>query len=69
MDFKVEKNIPIPPRSRTGLADCLRAMEIGDSFLVPDSNRVIARNTALRVGIKITTRADGSGMVRVWRTD
>ena len=34
MEFKIEKNIPIPDgnRSRTGYFDSLGKMEVGDSF-------------------------------------
>ncbi len=65
-EFKIEKCIPIPERSR-GLTAALRGMEIGDSFLW--SGRSIPGSTlALLKPMKFATRAVEAGRYRIWRT-
>lgn len=33
---KIEKGVPVPPhRNRTGMADLLRSMSVGDSIFIP----------------------------------
>lgn len=62
--YKVDKNIPLPKRSRFGF---ITEMAQGDSFVVAEeSEKVGAVNYARRYGIKITTRKVDEGF-RIWR--
>jgi hypothetical protein len=77
--YQIEKNIPIPKRStgvgERGMSFCdfLRNLEVNDSFIIPkndETKRPIYRAvhaTAHRVGIKVSTRVQTDGSVRVWR--
>ena len=75
-DFKIEKNVPIPPRSggRNGSKYPFRKMQVGDSTFVEGKPSKIA--SALQAASKalpkvsFTSRAtteDGKDGVRVWR--
>lgn len=76
MSFVIEKNIPIPTtdgRTKSGLAAVLRAMEVGDSILVPPENAVSARRMAYVANKKTDKRfvsrpMDGRAL-RIWRVD
>lgn len=63
----INKNVPIPP-IRTGLTHTLRAMDVGDSFVVPVKKRVNVVAVARQADITIITRAEGQKLVRVWKT-
>lgn len=76
--MKIEKNIPIPPvQSSKGEGYPFRAMEIGDSFMVPLKDKTArelqqrmarkANYVSARYTMKFTTRVVEGG-VRVWRT-
>lgn len=71
MDINIEKNVPLPSRSRggVGLTSVMKKMEIGDSIVIPKERRNVAASTARFAGIKIATRAEEPGGVRVWRTE
>lgn len=67
--MKIEKNIPVPAASMT---ETFRQMEVGDSIFLENANQKDkrvngSRNLARRVGIKISSRQEGTG-VRIWRT-
>ena len=75
-DFKIEKNIPIPPRAggRNGSKYPFRKLEVGDSTFVEGKPSKIA--SALQAAAKkmpkgsFTSRAvteDGKDGLRVWR--
>ena len=70
MDYKIERNIPIPPR-RYGKNDkylFLLQMEIGDSVLAETRQLATAMSGRLKgAGYKFATRKVEGG-VRVWRT-
>jgi hypothetical protein len=69
MNVTIEKNIPIPARSRRGgLAEVVRQMQVGDSIVIPVAQRNGMGPLALRLGIKVATRKEAVGQVRVWRT-
>jgi len=71
MDIKIEKGIPCPERRAGGRLYPWDAMEVGDSFLIPDCERKRQFglcSCAKRFGIKITTRRIGND-VRVWRLE
>lgn len=68
--YKIERGIPIPPKGgeRTGLTATLRALDVGDSFLIAnEKERLRALHFASRAGVKIATRKVEGG-IRVWRT-
>lgn len=66
--IKIEENVPLPVRHQIGVTATLAKMKIGDSILVPLAARNGISGLAMRVQIKVTTRKEGSGHVRVWRT-
>lgn len=68
--FTIEKEIPIPSRGRGQTAeirDTLKAMNVGDSFVIPESDkgRNDVRAIAKTMGLLITTRKVPEGR-RVW---
>jgi len=73
MKFKVEKNIPLPGRAGRMPKYPWKALEVGDSFLVPSEEvpksgqGTISNcaNAALGAGNFRTAKVDGG--VRVWR--
>ena len=69
MELKTDTNIPPPPpRRRTGVTAALRAMEIGDSLLLPILTWQ-ANSYAYRVLGKGNFRARKEhGGTRIWRT-
>lgn len=72
--FKIEKNVPLPNpgRNETGVTSALRAMSVGDSFVI-DKPAVNARvglfALAGRAGVSIATRTQPDGSLRVWRVE
>lgn len=69
MDIKIESGIQIPTRGNPdGFAAKLRSMKVGDSFLFPKEKRNSLAARARGAGVKLVTRKDGEGTVRVWRT-
>lgn len=69
MQYKIEKGIPIPNKSKTGLRGVLRELKVGDSFLGEPKDRVNAYISAKTIGITIQTsiKDQPSGKIRVWR--
>jgi len=74
MSITVDKGVPIP-NFRTAPRKSKypwRDLEVGDSFLVPDTTSERfgpqAREAGLRLGRKFTVRKVEEG-VRVWRTE
>lgn len=64
--MKISKNIPIPI-SRFDYEAILQKLEIGDSFLMPETaNRTSPFVTARRLGITVTVRQEGK-RYRCWR--
>jgi hypothetical protein len=62
--YKVEKNVPLPNRSRFAF---MLEMKEGDSFVVSDAHeKTGATNFARRYNITITTRKIDDGF-RIWR--
>jgi hypothetical protein len=70
--FVIEKNVSIPKQGKrnVGLTDTLRALEVGDSFVINTkaTTRVQAYTAAKRIGITIRTRTTDDDKVRVWRS-
>lgn len=71
--FQIEKDIPIPKQGKrnVGLTDTMRALEIGDSFVITTkaTSRVQVYTAATRLGITVRTRATDEDKLRVWRID
>jgi len=70
----IESGIKCPPRTQQteGISRTLRTLKVGQSFRLPDkSSKFTVYSSAVRIGIKITTRKvnekDWNG-TRVWRT-
>ena len=76
MAFTIEKNVPLR-KGRVGngrpsiYRDAIKALKVGDSFLVPKMRTMSVVATVSRwgliLGVELTCRTEGTG-VRVWRT-
>ena len=72
--FKIEKNVPIPPRRGRRSKYPVANLKPGESFLVPNGTFKKAQSVvstlyaaAKRNGVKVSVRVMDEG-VRVWRT-
>ncbi len=65
-EYVIEKGVPMPNNKTTALSQALRAMEIGDSFLIINRNFNLAMYQR-KIGIKLTQRKTDGGY-RIWRT-
>jgi len=67
--FKIEKNIPIPPKNLNGVwRDMIMAMKIGDSFMVStQGNRDAALTHVKKYNRRVTTRKLPGIGYRIWR--
>ncbi len=71
LNITVEKDIPMPPKSMSGRASKYPwdDMEVGDSFLVAESNSApVPPSRLTEQGKKFSSRAVKKGF-RVWRTE
>ena len=66
MEFKVEKNIPIPLKYTTGITGTMRKLKVGDSFICQSQSGAFYP-AAKKLKIKITVRNEGNGNFRIWR--
>jgi hypothetical protein len=65
-EFKIEKDIPIPPRGGRGLAAALRKMKVGDSVELPISTQSASNCVRQLFGPgHVTIRKTDKGC-RVW---
>jgi hypothetical protein len=65
----IDKNIPIPDRAPRGyFTNTLRAMEIGDSVVIPSVRLFSFRCVAYQMGCKISARELRPGEHRIWLT-
>jgi len=66
----IDKGVPLPPyaglRRTSNLAETARAMEVGDSVLVPYTRKPVASNMERATGFKFTQRKEGENL-RIWR--
>mgnify|MGYP003626135260 FL=1 len=70
MNYKIEKNIPLPASQRKGKFALLEDMEVGDSFHVSDVTAPAGiYSKAESLGIKVTVRSVTMGGFRVWRIE
>jgi len=70
MNYKIEKNIPLPASQRKGKFALLEEMEVGDSFHVADVTAPAGiYSKAESLGIKVTVRSVTMGGFRVWRIE
>ena len=72
MDVKIEKGIPPPDgkRQQCGMASVFRKMEVGDSFIWPETLSQDASSissNARKNGIQVSSRTQPDGTIRVWR--
>ena len=66
--MNIEKNIPI--KKKKGITSTLRELGIGDSFILPkDKSRQGLQAQGNQIGIKVLTRKQDDGTIRVWRTE
>lgn len=67
--IQVENNVPIP-KGRTTNIYPYKAMDVGDSFFIDDTDMQVVLNAnwraSKRLNMKFTARKEGAG-VRVWR--
>lgn len=70
--IQIDKNVPLPAErgSSESLRNTIKALEVGNSIVLPDSvsRRSNCYILAGRLGYKITCRANEDGTFRVWRT-
>jgi hypothetical protein len=77
--FQIEKGIAIPARQGShygSFNSFLKSLEVGDSFVVPpgphgyrsDTKYRTVYQKASKLGIRVTTRVQKDGSVRIWRT-
>ncbi len=72
MKITIESGIKIPTKFRSGIAQAMRSMKKGDSFVF-NTEGVASRvnnihGSARNIGIKIASRKiDNNGTYRVWR--
>lgn len=76
MTFVIEKGIPIPPadgRTKTGITLVLRAMDVGDSVLVPPAQAAGTRSVLVamnkRTEKRFVARSVEDKALRIWRTE
>lgn len=70
MIFKIEHNIPLPD-AWPGFVQALRAMNIGDSFLIEDPGLCTPHtiySLARRENIRVSVRQMDGG-IRIWRVE
>jgi hypothetical protein len=67
--FKIAKKIAIPPIAKAyEYEETLRAMETGDSFLMPEgANRTSPYVVAKRLNMQVIIRKQEDGFYRCWR--
>ena len=75
MNYKIEKNYPIPPKFTGGeeIKECLKKMKSGDSVFLEDSKSYYRwRDKAKIFGLSITRRSvmeAGKTGIRIWITE
>ncbi len=69
----IEKGIPLPSGAslaRGTIANTLKALEVGDSFVVERKSVAASYDNAKRLGIKIrAVRMPGGAKTRIWRME
>jgi hypothetical protein len=68
--YQIETGVPLPTGGRP-IKYPLRDMQVGDSFLIPaeDHKAKSIYQSAKQAGVRITTRAQPDGSLRVWRLE
>lgn len=67
--YNIENNIPIPENRKQGLTEIIKALKIGDSFIMPLDERAKAVPTAKQIGYKVMTRKISDTEARIWRIE
>ncbi len=68
-EFKIEKGVPLSAKGfeGDGYIDALRAMEVGDSFELPEGKALATkRATSYNIGIKLGRKFSWRNR-RIWR--
>lgn len=67
--FQIEKGVPMPHsgRRKKGVADSLRAMDLGDMFRCSKQEAANAYTTGKRIGLGLKTRKINRDEYGVWR--
>lgn len=70
-EVKIDKNVPVPKKyNKHGFTATLRRCAIGDSFFLPEEQPYHSIHTIAKdAGIRIATRTEKNGRVRVWRME
>ena len=67
--MKIDKNVPIPAKSKKGKNDFVADMKVGESFLVDDAKQKDNMRFAFRYrGLNCTVRKVPEGY-RIWRSE
>lgn len=67
--MKIDKNVPIPAKSKKGKNDFVADMKVGESFLVADAKQKDNMRFAFRYrGLNCTVRKVPEGY-RIWRSE
>lgn len=69
--FKIDSGVPAPMRKTNSIIETLKETGVGDSFLIPNSERGninYARVWCSNNGISIATRKTDAG-IRIWRLE
>lgn len=71
--YEIEKNVPLVNKYRTMRKYPFDGMEVGDSFVVPDRERVNALRAMTLTnrkgdGRRFSSRRQLDGSIRIWRT-
>lgn len=65
--IKIEHGIPIPTNKAFGMTATMRKMKVGDSVVLPLSQRNSVHPAARHLKIKVATRKISATECRVWR--
>ena len=68
--IKIEHGVPLTKRYKHGaIADTIRQMKSGDSFLYRSNARSSVLSVSRRLKVRMTTRLVDANTVRVWRLE
>lgn len=70
MAITIENDIPVPGSGTSATTNTLRALEVGQSFVVPAGKRSsLGQRIAGCRPRRFVTRSIGNDMIRIWRTE
>lgn len=68
LNIKIESGVPFSGKQLSGFSKKLKAMKVGQSFLLPKKKRWNLSLYAGRAGVQVMSRSVNATHVRVWRT-